>query len=109
MYLERVCRKHGKKQYVSTLIRESYRDKGKVKHRTLATLSKLPANIIKGIEVLLSNAKTCLQKLDGIEIRNSREYGASNAFMNLAKQLKLDKIIYSRKTRWCQDILYSRA
>ena len=105
MYLERICRKHGKKRYVSTLIRESYRDKGKVKHRTLATLSKLPANIIKGIEALLSNAKTCLQKLDGIEIKNSREYGASNAFMNLAKQLKLDKIIYSRKTRWRQDIL----
>ena len=105
MYLERICRKHGKKQYISTLIRESYRDKGKVKHRTLATLSKLPPNIIGGIEELLSNAKTCLQKLDGIEIRNSREYGASNAFMNLVKQLKLDKIIYSRKTRWRQDIL----
>ncbi len=36
MYLERIHKKHGEKLYTSTLIRESYRHKGKVKHRTIA-------------------------------------------------------------------------
>lgn len=105
MYLEKICRTHGKKQYVSTLIRESYRDKGKVKHRTVANVSKLPAFIIKGIEALFNDADAKFQKLDSLNITNSREFGASNAFMDLAKQLMLDKIIYSRKITWQQDVL----
>lgn len=105
MYLEKICRIHGKKQYVSTLIRESYRDKGKVKHRTVANISKLPIFIIKGIEALFNDADAKFQKLDSLNITNSREFGASNAFMGLAKQLMLDKIIYSRKITWQQDVL----
>lgn len=105
MYLEKIYRTHGKKQYVSTLIRESYRDKGKVKHRTIANISKLPAFVINGIEALFNDANTKFQKLDSLNITNSREFGASNAFMELAKKLMLDKIIYSRKTSWQQDVL----
>jgi transposase len=105
MYLEKIRRTHGKKQYVSTLIRESYRDKGKVKHRTIANISKLPAFVIKGIEALFNDADAKFQKLESLDVTNSREFGASNAFMDLAKQLMLDKIIYSRKTAWRQDVL----
>jgi len=105
MYLERIRRTHGKKQYVSTLIRESYRDKGKVKHRTVANISKLPTNVIQNVETALNNEEVNLQKLENLTISNSREYGASNAFLNLAKEIMLDKIIYSRKTTWQQDVL----
>ncbi len=105
MYLERIRRTHGKEQYVSTLIRETFRDKGKIKHRTIATLSKLPAHIIQNIEALLNNSETTFQKLDALKIRNSREYGASATFLNLIQELNLDKIIYSRKADWRQDVL----
>jgi transposase len=105
MYLERIRKHHGKKQYVTTLIRESYRDGGKVKHRTIANLSKLPSHITQNIETLLNNQETNFQKLDVLKICNSREYGASSTFMNLARELSLDKIIYSRKVDWQQDAL----
>ncbi len=105
MYLERIRKHHGKKQYVTTLIRESYRDGGKVKHRTIANLSKLPVHITQNIETLLNNQETNFQKLDTLKICNSREYGASFAFINLVRELGLDKIIYSRKADWQQDVL----
>lgn len=105
MYIERIKRKHKNKNYVTTLIRESYRDGRKVKHRTVANISKLPEDAIKSIEAYFANplAKSC--SASEIKIEHSREYGASKAFMELAQQLNLDKIIYSRKEEWRQDIL----
>ncbi|MBT7303255.1 MAG: hypothetical protein HN849_27245, partial [Victivallales bacterium] len=47
MFVERIRSKQQGKVYESVLIRESYRDSGKVKHRTLANISKLPASSIK--------------------------------------------------------------
>jgi hypothetical protein len=106
MYIEYIRRKHGNKNYITTLIRESYRDGKKVRHRTLANLSRLPKHIIKNIEAQLSNPeKTSLYNLNSLKILNSREYGASAAFIELAQQLHLDKIIYSKKIPWRQNVL----
>jgi len=54
MYLEEIRARHGNRTYVTTLIRESYREKGKVKHHTLCNLSKLPASHLEGIKRLFS-------------------------------------------------------
>ena len=106
MYIERIRRKHGNKTYVTTLVRESYRDGKKVMHRTIANISRLPEEVIKNIEMNFNNLSTVkVHSVSDLKIINSREYGASNAFMRLAIQLGLDKIIYSRKEPWRQDIL----
>jgi transposase len=105
MYLSRIKRRVGKKLYVTTLIRESHRDGKKVKHRTIANISKLPSHAIHSIEVSLKNPSICLQKISDLKIQNSREYGASKAFADMIQKLELDKIIYSRKEPWRQDVL----
>ncbi len=105
MYLERIRRKHGNKLYVTTLIRESYREGKKVKHRTIANISKLPAHAIHSIEASLANPKACFYNLSNLKIQNSREFGASKAFADLIQDLGLDEIIYSRKEAWRQNIL----
>src|SRR3989339_6736 len=105
MYIECICRKHGSKNYTTTLIRETYRDCKKVKHRTIANLSRLPEHLIQNIEARLNNPEICLHNLNALKILNSREYGASAAFMELARQIGLDEIIYSRKIPWRQDVL----
>lgn len=105
MYIERIRKRHKGKLYVTTLIRESYRDGKKVKHRTIANISRLPNNFIQNIEALFAQPAACLHKIDDFKIQNSREYGASNAFATLARELELDKIIYSRKEQWQQDVL----
>jgi transposase len=105
MHIEEVRKKHGEKIYITTLVRENYRENGKVRHRTVANISKLPKHVIQCIKNSLKNGIADFHKLESLKIINSREYGASNAFMNLIKQLELDKIIYSRKTLWQQDSL----
>jgi transposase len=40
-----------------------------------------------------------------LELRASKEYGASYALLDLAKQLGLDRALYSRKQAWVQDCL----
>ena len=42
MHVAKIVRKHGEHTYVSYLVRQSYRQGEKVKHRTLANLSHLP-------------------------------------------------------------------
>lgn len=105
MYIERIRRKHKNKTYVTTLIRESYRDGKKVKHRTVANISRLPEAAIKTIEMHLNNVPINSCVAGDVSINKSREYGASKAFMDLAIDLGLDKMIYSRKEDWRQDIL----
>jgi transposase len=105
MYIERIRRKHGDKLYVTTLIRESYRDGKKVKHRTIANISKLPDHAIHSIETSLGNPKACFHSLSDLKIQDSREYGASKVCLDLMQDLELDKIIYSRKEIWRQSIL----
>ena len=41
MHVATTTRRHGEKVYTTTLLRQSYRENGKVRHRTLANLSHL--------------------------------------------------------------------
>lgn len=43
------------KSYLSVLLRESYRENGKVKNRTLANLKNLPEDVIQAIEIALKH------------------------------------------------------
>jgi hypothetical protein len=42
---------------------------------------------------------------EAVELRASKEYGASHALLELAKQLGLGRALYSRKQAWVQDCL----
>ena len=57
MYVEEIKLKRGNKQYRCTLIRESYRQAGKVLHRTVCNISKLPAHVIEQIRASLRSAE----------------------------------------------------
>jgi len=104
MYVEIIKKKQGDKVYKSVLIRESYKEKGKVKHRTIANISRLPDSQITQIKALLSGNGQFLLN-EEITISNSREYGASASFLELGKQLGLDKLLYSRREEWRDDLM----
>ena len=57
MYIEEIKKQQGNKVYTSILIRESYRDNGKVKHRTVANISKLPAEHVRQLKASLKGEK----------------------------------------------------
>ena len=54
MYVEEIKNKQGKKVYRTVLIRQSYKKKGKVKHRTIANISRLTASQIVQIKAVWS-------------------------------------------------------
>lgn len=104
MYVEEIRSKQRGKTYTTYLIRESYRENGKVLHRTVANISKLPEDCIDEIRRSLSGEGVNID-LNKIKTESSREYGASFALLSLTRRLGLDKLIYSRKTPWRENAL----
>ena len=103
MYLEFIKKKVNGKTYKTALIRESYRDAhNKVKHRTVANLSKLPDHKLKAIKAVLADQASGSQEFD---LGNAREYGGSFTFLHLARSIKMDTLLYSRKEHWRENAL----
>ena len=105
MYVEEIRLKRGSKKYCTTLIRESYRQGGKVLHRTVCNISKLPSQVIEQIRVGLRQGEAAGRSAGLLLVERQREYGASYALLDLARQLQLDRLIYSRKEPWREDAL----
>ena len=83
MYFEEIKSKQKGKTYKSSLIRESYRENGKVKHRTICNLSKLPKEYILQIKKMMKG-ETGTLNLNDLENGKAYEYGASYVFLSLA-------------------------
>ena len=96
MYLESIKSNRNGKTYVSHLVRETFREDGKIKHRTVSNVSKLPAIQLRALKQSLKGAKGDF-KVEDLRHDCSYEYGASYVFMELAQNLGLDKMIYSKK------------
>jgi hypothetical protein len=105
MYVEEIKLRRGSKQYCTTLVRESYRHAGKVLHHTVCNISKLPSSVIGQIRAGLRKGEAAGTPDSGLMIERQREYGASHALLELARQLELDRLIYSRKEPWREDAL----
>ena len=103
MYVEKIKTKRNKKIYTTVLIRETFRESGRIKHRTLANISKLPSAAILQIkQALAGKGQVCLDELC---INSSKEFGGSFAFLELARDIGLDKVVYSRSCPWRQNAL----
>ena len=80
------------------LLRESYREGGKVKKRTLANLSKLPQALIEGIDRLITGGKVAApdaQKPEdhGFEIVRSLPHGHVAAVRGMIRKLGLGRTL----------------
>jgi len=104
MYIAKTKKVQGSKTYHSTLVRESYREDGKVKSRTLCNLTKLPAKYIEQIKRIINENEGGFD-LSDLELGQSYEYGGTFALRKLASQIGLDKAICSTKTQWRDDVL----
>ncbi|RLC26395.1 MAG: IS1634 family transposase [Deltaproteobacteria bacterium] len=103
MYVEEIKTKRKNKTYTTVLIRETFRESGRIRHRTLANISKLPPAVILQVkQALAGKGQVCLDELC---INSSKEFGGSFAFLELAKDIGFDRIIYSRSDPWRQNAL----
>jgi transposase len=80
------------------LLRESYREGGKVKTRTIANLSKLPGAAVEALRRTLAGEK--LVTVDEIfQIVASRHHGHVAAVLSAMKQLDFADLLGSRRSR----------
>jgi hypothetical protein len=93
----------------AVLLRESYRDeKGKSQKRTLANLSRLPAEVIAGVKALLAGGTVVGR--DELRVERSLPHGHVAAALGMARQIALDRLILStakdkQSRRYCDLVV----
>lgn len=90
----------------SGLIRTSFRIKGKVKHTAHGRLTGMTLGELRMVQAALRGDVVLKSSPDAIKVGESKEYGASRAILELAKELDVDTMIYSRPgEQWVKDVL----
>ena len=90
MYIESVPNRNSPP---AVLLRESFRDAGKVRKRTLANLSKWPPTLIEGLRVLLKGGAAVARLEEAFDIVRSKPHGHVAAVLGTLRKLRLDRTI----------------
>ena len=90
MYIEAVPNRHSPP---AILLRESYREAGKVKKRTLLNLSDWPHERIAGFKALLKGGTVIPKDQDAITIIRSLPHGHVDAVLGTARKIGLDRLL----------------
>lgn len=98
MYIERVPNRNSPP---AVLLRESYREAGKVRKRTLANLSKLPDAVVDNMRLVLKGAKAVNQEEfpDICRVLRSLPHGHVAAVLGTINKLGLPQLIEEKKSR----------
>ncbi len=98
IHVAKIVRKHKGKVYVSYLLRQSYRQDGSVKHRTLGNLSHLPEHIIDLIRRSLQG-ESFVTPDQAFRTLASKPHGHVEAVLTTFRKLQLDNILASQPSR----------
>jgi len=98
MHVVRVVSRQKGREYTSVLLRNSYREDGKVKKQTLANLSHLPPATIDLVERSLKG-EHFTSAADALEIRRSLPHGGVVAVLGTLRKLDLPRLIDRRPSR----------
>ena len=96
MYIERVPNRNSPP---AVLLRESFRENGKVNKRTLANLSKWPDDIVEGLRILLKGGVALPSMGDAFAILRSRPHGHVAAALGTTRRLGLERLLDRRPSR----------
>lgn len=92
MHVSTIVARRGNKEYVSHLVRRSFREDGKVKHETLANLSSLPDAAVEAVRGALAG-KTMFTADESVEVTRSLPHGHVAAIGAQAKALGLPGLL----------------
>ncbi|HEY5434296.1 MAG TPA: IS1634 family transposase [Candidatus Limnocylindrales bacterium] len=98
MHVVRIVSRQGGREYTSTLLRNSYREDGKVKKQTLANLSHLPEPLVELIRAWLAGERF-LRVGETLPIRRSLPHGHVAAVLGLVRSLGLPGLLDRRPSR----------
>ena len=104
MHVARVRKVEKGKVYESALLRQSYRVGKQVKHRTIASLTALPAHIVDALDRML-RGETYLPAGEVLTIERSWPHGHVAAVVGTARKLGLEALIDPQASRQRQLVL----
>lgn len=101
MYIERVPNRNSPP---AVLLRESYREGGKIRKRTVANLSSLPDPIIDGIKAALkgeavTSEQAIINPEQSLSLDDSLQHGAVAAVLGAIRRCGLERLLGSRRSR----------
>ena len=96
MYVDTSTVRLKRKTYTRHLLRESYREDGKVRHRSIANLSRCSEQEVEAIKLALrhkENLRELVSLQESLELRQGPSIGAVWLIHRLAKELKLVEVL----------------
>ena len=92
MYIESIPNRNSPP---AILLRESWRDGGRIRKRTLVNLSKWPPHLVDGLRILLRGGTAvprgeAVREENGFDITRSRPFGHVVAVLGVLRDLGLD-------------------
>ena len=97
MYIERPKKKHKQKIYNSVLLRESYRDNGKVRKRTILNISNWPQEKITALEMALNPENAGKYDINDMSLSSGKAAGGIIVLNEIAKSLGLAEVFGKNK------------
>jgi hypothetical protein len=101
MYIESVPNRNSPP---AVLLRESYRDNGKVRKRTLCNLSDWPVAHIEGLRGVLKGGTVIAAERDAFSVTRTLPHGHVAAALGTARKIGLDRILDPDGDR-CRDLV----
>ena len=101
MYIESVPNRNSPP---AVLLRESYRDNGKVRKRTLCNLSDWPVAHIEGLRGVLRGGTVIAAECDAFTVLRTLPHGHVAAALGTARKIGLDRILGPDGDR-CRDLV----
>jgi hypothetical protein len=96
MYIERVPNRNSPP---AVLLRESYREGGKIRKRTLANLSKLPDTVVDNLRIVLKGGAAIENLSESFSVERSLPHGHVAAVLGTIKKLSLHNLIAPGNSR----------
>src|SRR5215207_8767847 len=92
MHVAKIERRHGDRVYSSHLVRRSVREGKRVRHETIANVSKLPPAAIEALRRAL-RGEAVLAAGERLSIENPLPAGHVEAALQMARRLELARLI----------------
>jgi transposase len=98
MHVAKISRRHGEREYTSYLVRRSIRDGRRVRHETVANISRLPAEAIEALTLALKEVRL-VPAGEAFEIVRARKHGHVEAVLTAARRLGLARLLDREPSR----------
>ena len=102
MYIESVPNRNSPP---AILLRESYRENGRVLKRTLCNLSDWPLAHIEGLRGVLKGGTVIPAERDAFTVLRSLPHGHVAAALGIARKIGLDRMLGADGNRWRDLVL----